>query len=196
MKGRNEGLVASMKTGLFLLCAGLIWPPRAWADNRTLALDPGSSNVRIDVSATVDSFVAQLKDFDATITLDPAQGKVLSADFRFLFSHLLTGNEDRDAEMRVWEEAGRYPSGSFTLDSVDPGKNGRFLARGRLLFHGVERPVKCPFTVSVEGRVLTIDGAASLDTRDFGLPIFRKYFFLRVDPVVRVRFHLVGKLAS
>ena len=185
-----------MKTRLFMLCAGLAWLSEAWADSRALVIDQNGSSVRIDVSATAHSFIAQLKDFDAKITLDSAQGKVLAANFSFLFSNLKTGDEERDAEMYAWAETGRFPYGAFTLNSVASGAGGHFLAQGRLLLHGVDRPVNFPFTVRVEGRVLTIDGAATLDTRDYGLPIFRKYFFLRINPEVRVRFHLLGKLDS
>ena len=48
----------------------------------------------------------------------------------------------------------------------------------------------------MEGRTLAIDGETMLDTRDYGLPVFRKFIFLSVDPKVRVRFHLLGKLAG
>jgi iron complex transport system substrate-binding protein len=41
-------------------------------------------------------------------------------------------------------------------------------------------------------RVAAALGDASLDTREFGLPVIRLFGLLKVDPVVRVRFHLQG----
>ena len=47
-------------------------------------------------------------------------------------------------------------------------------------------------SVSHEGGLFAIDGDAVIDTRDFGLPIIKKFLVLKVDPEVRVRFHLQG----
>jgi polyisoprenoid-binding protein YceI len=181
---------------LLLLFAGLAGPAAARAASRALVIDPGESAIQIDVSSTLDSFVAHLQNFEAAIVLDPIQGGVQAAHFRFLFSQLKTGEADRDEAMYRWEDIGAFPEGSFVLTSVAPASGRRFLARGRLRLHGVEREVSFPFTVAVSGRLLAIDGETTLDTRDYGLPVFRKYLLLRVDSKVRVHFHLLGKLAG
>jgi polyisoprenoid-binding protein YceI len=181
---------------LLLLLAALAWPVAAPAASRTLVIDLAASRIQIDVSSTLDSFVAHLQAFDAAITLDASQGGVQAAQFHFLFGQLKTGEADRDQAMYGWEEIGRFPEGSFVLTAVSPASGRRFLARGRLRLHGVEREVVFPFTVGVEGRTLAIDGETTLDTRDYGLPVFRKFLFLSVEPKVRVRFHLLGRLAG
>jgi len=109
---------------------------------------------------------------------------------------LKTGDAGRDAEMDEWEEIERYPDGQFTLDAVEPGGAGKFVARGRLRFHGVERDVSFPVTVAARRDTLTIAGSTSLDTRDYGLPVYRRFIIFRVDPVVQVKFRLVGKLLA
>jgi len=185
-----------MNKRLTMLLVGLALPMAAPAAAPTLVIDPGGSSIQIDVESTLDSFVAQLHDFDAAISLGPGQGEVEAARFHFLFSHLKTGDADRDAAMYAWENVGAFPEGSFVLSAVQPGAGRHLVARGLLRFHGVEREVTFPFTVSIQGRTLAIDGETALDTRDYGLPVFRKYIFLRVDPTVRVRFHLLGKLAG
>jgi polyisoprenoid-binding protein YceI len=185
-----------MNKCLLLLLAGLALPAAAPAASRTLVIDPAASRIQIDVSSTLDSFVAHLQAFDAVITLDEGQGGVQAARFGFLFSQLKTGEDDRDQAMYAWAETGRFPDGAFVLTAVSVASGRRFLARGRLRLHGVEREVSFPFTVGVEGRVLAIDGETTLDTRDYGLPIFRKFLFLSVDPKVRVSFHLLGKFAD
>jgi polyisoprenoid-binding protein YceI len=179
-----------------LLLAALAGPAAAFAASQPLIISPADSTVQIDISATLDSFTAKFQDFDAAIALDPSQGEVKSATVKFVFSHLKTGDNERDEAMYEWENIKEYPGGEFTLDSVELKDSGQFVAHGHLEFHGVSRPVTFPFDVDISGTTLTIEGQAPLDTRDYGLPIFRKFLVLKVDPVVQVRFHLVGKLAG
>lgn len=42
-------------------------------------------------------------------------------------------------------------------------------------------------------RAVTLDGQVPVDTRDYGLPVITKYLDRRVDPVVRLQFHLPGR---
>ena len=44
------------------------------------------------------------------------------------------------------------------------------------------------------GSWVTIDGVATLDYKDFGLPIIRAVAVMTVDPKLTIRFHVVGKL--
>jgi hypothetical protein len=46
--------------------------------------------------------------------------------------------------------------------------------------------------VKKEGNWLTIDGTATLDYQNFGLPIIRTMAVMTVNPKLTVRFHLVG----
>ena len=161
-----------------------------------LAIDAAQSAVDIAVTATVDSFAVHLGKFNAAIAVDGVIGNVVTAEFDFRFSDLKTGDAGRDAEMDEWEEIERYPDGQFTLDAVEPGGAGKFVARGRLRFHGVERDVSFPVTVAARRDTLTIAGSTSLDTRDYGLPVYRRFIIFRVDPVVQVKFRLVGKLLA
>ena len=180
---------------LFLFLAPMGLPPAAIAEVQTLNVDRGKSTVEVAVKATVDSFDAQVTAFDLAIVVDGETQNVLSAQFHFTFTDLKTGDGDRDAEMYKWEGADRFPDAGFTLDSIEPATVG-YTAHGRLRFHGVERSVVFPATARAEKNVLTIDGGAPLDTRDYGLPIYRRFIFFSVNPVVQVRFHLVGKLAA
>jgi hypothetical protein len=56
--------------------------------------------------------------------------------------------------------------------------------------------VDFPFTTSISNGLVVLDGTAVLDTRDFGLPVIRTLWLLKVDPVVRVHFHLQGRPAA
>lgn len=181
---------------LLILLGGLAVLGSGRAAEQTLVVDKAHSRVEVAVKATVDSFVATLADFDAQVTVDPAAGRVNRATFAFRFADLLTGKQGRDREMLTWEDAEHFPSGSFTLSSLEPAPSGGYLARGILRLHGVEKPVEFPVAIATDHRLYSIDGNLTLDTRDFGLEVIRKLLVLKVDPAVQVRFHLQGAVAS
>jgi len=179
---------------LLSLILGLC-PVFAFAAPQALVIDKDQSKVEILVKATVDSFTAKLANYNAAISVEPGAAKVDSAVFTFHFADVKTGKDARDAEMLKWEGTDKTPDGTFTLSKIDPVADGHFTAHGTLNFHGVPREMMVPVSVTMDGKLYAIDGEATLDTRDFGLPIIRKFLMLKVDPVVIVRFHLQGMLA-
>ena len=104
-----------------------------------------------------------------------------------------TGRADRDHNMLGWLQTNQFPQVIFELRTVDRGPDGALTAHGRFQLHGQLHDLSFPVTVTVGRGVTTIDGVATLDTRDFGLPIIR-FLVLTVDPVVHVHFHLQGSL--
>jgi polyisoprenoid-binding protein YceI len=70
------------------------------------------------------------------------------------------------------------------------------VAKGKLKFHGTERDVSFPVKIKLEQGILTAEGAATLDTRDYGLPIYRRFLVFSVNPIVHVRFRVTGRLAA
>jgi polyisoprenoid-binding protein YceI len=185
-----------MKFRLFAIYAACLLPPAIFADEQALVVDPAKSHVGIDVNVTLDSFTAHISKFASDIVLDSDFGDVTRAQITFNFADLKTGDSDRDTEMDVWAQADKFPDGAFTLSSFEPVADGQFRARGKLRFHGVERAVSFLVSVSLAKKIFTIDGDTTLDTRDYGLPPYRKYYFITANPIVRVQFHLVGKLAQ
>jgi polyisoprenoid-binding protein YceI len=182
-------------SGARLLAAALLALPLTTKGNGALfVLDRAESHVDIAVKATVDSFVARLEDFDVAITLDPESGRVESTAFHADLSAVKTGRADRDHNMSVWLQTNEFPHVVFELTAMERGPNGALTARGRFQLHGQQHDVRFPVTVTVRRGLTTIDGTATLDTRDFGLPIIR-FWLLTVDPVVHVHFHLQGNLA-
>jgi polyisoprenoid-binding protein YceI len=179
--------------GRFLAAAILVLPLAAKAEAALFVLNRAESQVDIAVKATLNSFVAHLGDYDVAITLDPESGRVESAAFHADLAAVKTGRADRDHNMSVWLQTNEFPQVVFELGAVDRGPNGALTARGRFQLHGQQHDVRFPVTVTVSRGLTTIDGTATLDTRDFGLPIIR-FLLLTVDPVVRVHFHLQGSL--
>ncbi len=158
-----------------------------------LAVDAAQSRVEVAVKATFDSFVGKLENFEAVIMIDPESGGIVRARFAFRFADVKTGNEDRDAAMHEWQDTPAHPEGVFTLGSIERDEAGTGLrARGTLVLHDRSKELVFPVSVTHDHDAYAIDGDATVDTREFGLPIIRKFKILKVDPEVHVRFHLQG----
>ena len=165
---------------------------RATAAEVPLQIDAARSRVDIVVKATVDSFTGRLENYDAKITVDPAPGEVRGAGVAFHFTDVKTGKKDRDEQMHAWQDTEHHPDGVFTLASLSREEGGQLVAHGTLTLHDMAPESRFPASVAHEGEVFSIDGDALLDTREFGLPIIKKFMLLKVDPEVHVRFHLQG----
>jgi len=168
----------------------------AAANGSPVFLDMAQSGVEIAVKATIDSFIAQLRDYEASVTVAPQTRQVEAAVFRFNFASIKTGNTTRDRDMNEWQQTDRFPDVVFTLTSLEPAIGGKSIARGQLRFHGVERPIIFPISIESSRQIIAIDGDVTIDTRDFGLPVIKKYFILMVDPILHLHFHLRGTLAG
>jgi polyisoprenoid-binding protein YceI len=161
-----------------------------------LVVDPGQSRVEIDVKATVGSFVARLPDYEASVSVAADTGRISTGTFRFKFGSIHTGNAERDRDMNDWQQTVVYPEVVFVLAGVETGADGATVAQGELTFHGTRRPVRFPVSVRADRGTLVIAGEVAVDTRDYGLPVIRKLLILKVDPVVRLRFSLQGRLVA
>ena len=181
-----------MKWPIFVL-AGLL-PVFAVAAPAPLIVDPAQSHIEVVVKATVDSFTGTLDAYTADISVDA--GRVVAASFGFRFDQVHTGKDGRDAAMHEWQETPKHPDGLFTLTAIETAADGRLTAKGSLAFHGVTKDIAFPVSVTTDRKLYSIDGEAPIDTREFGLPIIRKFALLKVDPIVKVRFHLQGVVAA
>lgn len=168
----------------------------AAAAERPLAVDAAQSRVEVVVKASVDSFTGKLAKFEPTVAVGE-DGRVSSARLAFRFRDVLTGKEGRDKAMHKWQDTEKFPDGVFVLTSLEaaPAPATSLVAIGRLTLHGVARDLRFPVTVGREGEIYAIDGDATIDTREYGLPVIRMLALLKVDPLVHVKFHLQGRVA-
>ena len=157
----------------------------------TLKVDKAKSRIQVDAKATGHEFTGTLGDYSAKITGDDVTLDPTGVDLTWKFSDLKTGDEKRDREMIKWLGGGA-PEGSFTFTKTWTDK-GKTHAMGNLKIHGISKTISFPYTAKKEGPWVTIDGAASLDYQDFGLPIIRAMAVMTVNPKLAVRFHLVGE---
>jgi polyisoprenoid-binding protein YceI len=182
-------------SGTRLLAAAILALPLATrASDALFVMDRSESHVDISVKSTLDSFVAHLEEFDVSITLDSENGGLETTTFHANLSAVKTGLADRDHNMSVWLQANEFPQVAFELKAVDRSPSGAMTAHGRFQLHGQMHDIRVPVTVTVSRGLATIDGTATFDTQDFGLPIIR-FWVLTVDPVVQVHLHLQGHLA-
>ncbi|HVU32402.1 MAG TPA: YceI family protein [Opitutaceae bacterium] len=183
----------------FCACTGLAvtTPFARAAAPASLAIDPASSSIDVRVTVTIDSFTAHLTKYQATVTVDPASHAIQAAALSFNWADLKTGKSERDEQMNRWQDSATYPTGQFTLTRLSTTGNSDVAeATGTLELHGRTRQLVFPVTLRRNGAIETVDGETPVDVRDFGLPVIRKFGLLKVDPVVRVRFHLQGTLPS
>jgi polyisoprenoid-binding protein YceI len=178
-----------------LLLAGRLAAAAPDSAGRMLVLDPEHSSIEVLVHATFDSFLGRLEKFQTDIAIDPARARTQRAVVTFAFADLKTGRPGRDRDMLEWSENNQYPTVEFRMETLDQTPGAPTQARGSLKIHGIEHATTFPVSFLIEGPLYAIDGEVMLDYRDFGLPIIRKFFVLTVDPRLRVRFHLQGRLA-
>lgn len=167
----------------------------ARGQERPLGIDLAHSHVEVAVKATADSFVARLRQYEPSIRIGDG-GRVTAARFVFHFRDVATGKDGRDKAMHKWQQTDTYPDGEFVLSSIEAAADGTTTAFGRLTLHGVTRDLRFPVSIARQGDTYAIDGDATVDTREFGLPIIRMLALLKVDPVVHVRFHLQGSATA
>jgi polyisoprenoid-binding protein YceI len=180
-------MVAAMNLSSLLTWLLLLPLPTA-AD--TLKVDKAKSRIQVDAKATGHEFTGTLSDYSAKVTGDSTTLKPTGVDLTWKFSDLKTGEEKRDKEMIQWLGGGA-PAGSFTFTKTWSDK-GQAYAMGNLKIHGITKAISFPYTVKKDGGWVTIDGTATLDYQNFGLPVIRTMAVMTVNPKLTVRFHLVG----
>ncbi|AOS44126.1 YceI-like domain protein [Lacunisphaera limnophila] len=189
-----------MRMGLrvFLLVLAALVPlwVRGEAGASPLQLDLAHSALEVEVHATFETFVVRLDRFRADIAINPGTRVVEQVGINFLMADLRTGRSQRDQHMLEWEEHERFPEVGFRMVGQVASAAGPRSVRGVVSLHGVEHEVAFNVTFLMQDTVCSIDGEAEIDYRDHGLPLIRKYWVLRVDPVLHVRFHLQGRLAG
>ena len=183
-----------MKLARATILAALLCPPAPCAADQKFAVDEARSSVEVGVRAMIDSVTARFTDFDADLSVPGGNIGGVSGQVHFVLANLKTGNDERDAQMYNWLQEGSFPNGDLSIASLAPDGRGNFAASGRLKFHGTEGAASFPVKIKLEQGILTVEGDTSLDTRDYGLPIYRRFLILTVDPVVHVRFRVTGRL--
>ncbi len=160
-----------------------------------LEIDPQQSKIEVAVSCTMDSFVGHLEKFQATIDCDPTASLPTKANVSFDFADLKTGDKDRDLAMLKWLGCDTNRTASFHLTSWSQ-TGTTDIAQGELKIHGVTVGVQMPVVVQHDATAWDISGQTVIDCKDFNLPKIRKALILTVNPKLKVKFHLMGKMGA
>lgn len=166
-------------------------------------LDVKQSSLKFTGHATLHDFSGQAQDFHGHAQVDESDPNLVrSAVIDIAAARLTTFQATRDKNMREWLHIDAHSQIEFRLTQVRPVSDpdhpshdlsNRYAVSGDLTLNGVTRPVTAKVTGRREGSQLIVEGATTLDTTQFGLPIISQ-FFLTVDRNVDVSFHLVFDL--
>ena len=179
-----------MKTNLTLI--GILLSA-ALSHAATLDVDSTRSRIQVDAHATGHDFTGTLKKYIAKVSGDASSLQATEFELNWSFKDLETADADRDKEMLKWLGGGD-PKGSFQFTKSWTDQDGKMHGMGTLKINGFSKTISFPFTVKRDDGWVTIDGTVSLDYENFKLPVVRAMAVMTVDPKLKVRFHVVGKV--
>ncbi len=139
-------------------------------------------------AAGLDGFVDATFHDDGTLAGEPPPRMHLELPVE----QMRSGNALQDREMYKLVDSKRFPRISADLRDVTAGAPGRYSASGDVTLSGRSRRYAGDFSLIHEGNTITIEGELNVDIREFGLNP-PSLLILRVEPVVRVRLHLVAR---
>jgi len=135
----------------------------------------------------LSGFIEAAWNPDGSLALDPEPR--MHVEFRV--ETLRTGNELQDREMWKLIDSRRFPKIAADLREARRGTSrNRYLASGNITFAGLARAYDGEFSLERDGDRAVVDGDTKVDVRDFGLKPM-KLLVLNVEPLVKVRLHLV-----
>ena len=94
--------------------------------------------------------------------------------------------------------AAKYPTSTFKVTSVVPGKDNNVTVKGELTMIGQTQPIEFPATVTVKDGVMTGDAVVKVDRTKWGLKYGSDSFFkeLAGDKIISNEFELTLKLVA
>jgi polyisoprenoid-binding protein YceI len=171
-------------------------PSQAFAFDRAQRLEvvPSLSRVGFDAKSTLHDFSGATTSVKGELQACLARPSELCRGSVVVEAAALdTGEAARDEEMRKHLEATDQPQIRFEWTAFEPevvdaqAMTLRGTARGRMSVRGVERDFAMPVRVSVDkSRRVAIDGEASLDLEDFGVPVPSKLGVISMQSEVKV----------
>lgn len=134
-------------------------------------VDYAKSKLGFTVRWSNEPFVAVFKswksdiDFDAA---DPAHAHVVTTiDIGSEASD--TAENDDDLKGPQGFDASRFPAARFEATGFTPEGPGKYVASGKLTIHGITKPVRLPFSLTVKGDTAHIVGKVVVSRTDFGV---------------------------
>lgn len=143
-------------------------------------------------AANLDGYIEAACDTDGTLVTEPAP----RMHVEFPVEQLRSGNGMQDREMWKLIDSKRFPRIAADLRELRAvSLPGRYAASGEVTLAGRSRKYDGEFAFSRTGDRVTIEGELNVDIRDFGLKP-PSLLIIKVDPIVKVRLHLVATKAA
>jgi polyisoprenoid-binding protein YceI len=168
-------------------------------------LDLKQTAITFTGHATLHDFHGAAQEINGRAQIDPTNPNLVTgAVLDFGAARLTTFQDTRDRNMRSWLHVDTDPQIEFRLNQVrhvgDPNHPRRdfsnyYAVHGDFTLNGVTKPLAATVQGWREGPHLVIDGATTIDTTQYGLPIISQ-FLLTVSKNVDVKFHLVFDLPA
>lgn len=134
------------------------------------------SRLTIEAQQEGSPFKGEFMAFDGTIRLTPEHPEKGTAHIMIDLASFDSGNDERDKTVKEadWFDTDTTPTATYVIDSFGKGdKDGDYIADGRLILRGLERPVRLPFTMIVTTenniKIAHVKGETSINRLDFGV---------------------------
>ena len=135
------------------------------------AVDKAASRLTFRGAVSGQTFDGVFKKWDAQIAFDPANLKASHAAVTIDIGSVVTGDPTRDQMLPTpdWFASQKFPQAAFVTTAITQTGPGRYLATGDLRIRGAVRHVAMPFTLAIVKDVANMDGALTIDRRQFGV---------------------------
>lgn len=158
------------------------------------AVSPEESRIWAEARSSLHDIRLQTAGPRGFIDAEVAPGEVRllpGARIELAVELLRSGNTILDGELRRRLDARRHPDITGELRAARPLSTSRWLLEGDLTLHGVRKATDVEVELGTPPGRLEVRGEKVIDMREFGVDP-PKLLFLRVDPRVRIRVHLVA----
>ncbi len=124
--------------------------------------------IEISVIQLGSEVTGQFDEWTASITFDPdATGVMGNVNTTIAVQSLQLGSVSGQAMEADFFDVATFPTAEFSADITQDGE--AYLATGTLSIKGTEVPVTLHFNLTLEGGTAQMDGALTLDRRDFSI---------------------------
>ncbi|OJW71534.1 MAG: hypothetical protein BGO57_16695 [Sphingomonadales bacterium 63-6] len=160
-------------------------------------VDPAASTLGYAGVGNSESFEGSFSKWSAQINFDPAHLDQSLAKVTIDTGSASSGDPSRDDPLREgsWFNIGAFPNATFTTNGITSTGPNAYVADGTLTIKGVSKPVKLPFTLTIDGDTAKMKGEAQIDRTEWGLGE-GSWQDKSVDPNVTVKVDITATRAS
>jgi polyisoprenoid-binding protein YceI len=134
-------------------------------------VDYARSKLGFSVQWSGEPFSARFKSWKAEIDFDPADVAHARADVVIDLASEASDEADFDGGLKGAQgfAVAQFPSAHFSTTGFTHKSGNAYVATGKLVLHGMTRPVVLPFTLEIAGNTAHMIGTATIIRTDFGV---------------------------